>query len=71
MLKAADVHPAGYPTVVAVESMGKKIEAASNGRFKFQMLPGSVVCGADDGDLSALVVAVAAANHGPVKRRIV
>ena len=29
---AADVHPAGYPNVVAVESMGKKLEAATNGR---------------------------------------
>ncbi len=26
VLKAADVHPAGYPNVVAVESMGKKLE---------------------------------------------
>ena len=25
-MKAADVHPAGYPTVVAVENMGKKLE---------------------------------------------
>ena len=25
VLKAADVHPAGYPNVVAVESMGKKL----------------------------------------------
>ena len=29
VLKAADVHPAGYPTVVAVENMGKKLEAAT------------------------------------------
>lgn len=43
IMKAADVHPAGYPTVVAVESMGKKIEAASSGRIKFQMFPGSVL----------------------------
>ena len=45
VLKAADVHPAGYPTVVAVESMAKKMEAATNGRFKFQMFPGSVLGG--------------------------
>ena len=32
MLKASDVHPAGYPTVVAVENMGKKLEQATNGR---------------------------------------
>jgi tripartite ATP-independent transporter DctP family solute receptor len=45
VLKAADVHPAGYPTVVAVESMGKKLEAATQGRIKFQMFPGSVLGG--------------------------
>lgn len=45
VLKAADVHPPGYPTVVAVESMAKKMEAATNGRFKFQMFPGSVLGG--------------------------
>jgi tripartite ATP-independent transporter DctP family solute receptor len=44
-LKAADVHPAGYPTVVAVENMGKKAEAATQGRIKFQMFPGSVLGG--------------------------
>jgi tripartite ATP-independent transporter DctP family solute receptor len=44
-LKAADVHPAGYPTVVAVENMGKKLDAATSGRIKFQMFPGSVLGG--------------------------
>ncbi len=44
-MKAADVHPAGYPTVVAVENMGKKLEAATQGRIKFQMFPGSVLGG--------------------------
>jgi TRAP-type C4-dicarboxylate transport system substrate-binding protein len=43
VLKAADVHPAGYPTVVAVENMGKKLEAATNGRIKMQMFPGAVL----------------------------
>ena len=37
VLKASDVHPAGYPTVVAVENMGKKLEAATNGRLSVQM----------------------------------
>lgn len=50
VIKAADVHPQGYPTVVAVESMGKKIEAATNGRIKFQMFPGSVL-----GDEKAMI----------------
>ena len=44
-MKAADVHPAGYPTVVAVENMGKKLEAATKGKIKFQMFPGSVLGG--------------------------
>jgi tripartite ATP-independent transporter DctP family solute receptor len=44
-MKAADVHPVGYPTVVAVENMGKKLEAATQGRIKFQMFPGSVLGG--------------------------
>jgi tripartite ATP-independent transporter DctP family solute receptor len=43
VMKAADVHPAGYPTVVAVENMGKKLDAATQGRIKFQMFPGSVL----------------------------
>src|ERR1700726_1293054 len=36
-LKASDVHPAGYPTVAAVESLGKKLEAATQGRVSMQM----------------------------------
>jgi tripartite ATP-independent transporter DctP family solute receptor len=39
VLKASDVHPAGYPTVAALESMGKKLEAATNGRISVQMYP--------------------------------
>jgi tripartite ATP-independent transporter DctP family solute receptor len=35
--KAADVHPAGYPTVVAVEHLGKKMEKATQGRIGVQM----------------------------------
>lgn len=45
VMKAADVHPAGYPTVVAVENMGKRLEAATSGRIKLQMFPGSVLGG--------------------------
>jgi tripartite ATP-independent transporter DctP family solute receptor len=33
------VHPEGYPTVAALESMGKKLEAATNGRISVQMFP--------------------------------
>jgi tripartite ATP-independent transporter DctP family solute receptor len=45
VLKAADVHPAGYPNVVAIENMGKKLEAATNGRIKMQMFAGGVLGG--------------------------
>ncbi|MDP3823381.1 MAG: TRAP transporter substrate-binding protein [Burkholderiales bacterium] len=45
VMKAADVHPVGYPNVVAIENMGKKLEAATSGRIKFQMFPGSVLGG--------------------------
>jgi len=37
--KAADVHPEGYPNVVAMEHMGKKLEAATNGRLSIKMFP--------------------------------
>jgi len=43
VLKSHDTHPAGYPTVAAVESMGKKLEAATQGRIKVQMFPGAVL----------------------------
>src|SRR5262249_55421932 len=39
LLKASDVHPAGYPTVVAVENLGKKLEKASHCRLTVQMFP--------------------------------
>jgi len=39
VLKASDVHPDGYPTVAALQSMGKKLEAATNGRISVQMYP--------------------------------
>ena len=39
VLKATDVHPLGYPTVEAVVRMGKKLEAATNGRLSIQMFP--------------------------------
>ena len=39
VLRATDVHPLGYPTVEAVVRMGKKLEAATNGRLSIQMFP--------------------------------
>src|SRR5512138_2124478 len=37
VIKAADVHPLGYPTIEAVISMGKKLEKETNGRLTLQM----------------------------------
>jgi tripartite ATP-independent transporter DctP family solute receptor len=37
VFKASDVHPVGYPTVVAVENLGKKLEQATGGRLSVQM----------------------------------
>jgi len=39
VFKASDVQPAGYPTVVATENLGKKLEAATGGRLSVQMYP--------------------------------
>ncbi len=43
ILKAADVHPPGYPNVVAIENLGKKFEAATGGRYQLKMFPGGVL----------------------------
>jgi len=43
VFKSSDTHPAGYPTVVAVENMGKKLETATNGRISIKMFPGAVL----------------------------
>ncbi len=37
--KASDVHPLGYPTVEAIQRMGKKLEAETKGRISIQMYP--------------------------------
>src|ERR1700754_4279962 len=39
IFKASDVQPAGYPTVVATENLGKKLAAATSGRLSVQMFP--------------------------------
>lgn len=39
VFKASDVHPAGYPTVTATENLGKKLDAATQGRLSLQMYP--------------------------------
>ena len=42
-IRAADNHPKGYPNVVAVENMGKKLEAATDGRINLTMFAGGVL----------------------------
>lgn len=42
-LKIAEIHPAGYPTVVAMENLGKKLETATNGEIKSRMFAGGVL----------------------------
>jgi len=45
VLKASDVHPSGYPTVVATESFGKKLSDTTNGRISVQMFPSMTLGG--------------------------
>ena len=49
-LKAADVHPEGYPNVVAMQNLGKKLEEATNGNITLMMFPGAVL-----GDEKAMI----------------
>src|SRR6202140_55695 len=39
VFKASDVQPPGSPTVAGTENLGKKPEAATNGRLSIQMFP--------------------------------
>jgi tripartite ATP-independent transporter DctP family solute receptor len=43
VFRAGDVHGEGYPTVVAMQNMGKKLEAATNGRLSIRMFPGATL----------------------------
>lgn len=62
VLKASDVHPPGYPTVVAVENMGKKLAAATNGRLTIQMYPSMQLGGEKEAIEQAQVGAIALAR---------
>ena len=62
VLKASDVHPAGYPTVAVVESMGKKLEQASNGRLSVAMYPSMQLGGEKEAIEQAQVGAIAFAR---------
>ena len=62
VLKASDVHPAGYPTVVAVESIGKKLDMATKGRVTVQMYPSMQLGGEKEAIEQAQVGAIAFAR---------
>ena len=62
VLKASDVHPAGYPTVVAVENLGKKLEAATNGRVSVAMYPSMQLGGEKEAIEQAQIGAIAFAR---------
>ena len=62
VLKASDVHPEGYPTVAAVESMGKKLDKATNGRLSVQMFPSMQLGGEKEAIEQAQVGAIALAR---------
>ena len=42
-LKFADIHPKGYPTVEAEETMGNTLTKETNGELTFQYFPGGVL----------------------------
>ncbi|ELQ6017390.1 TRAP transporter substrate-binding protein [Cronobacter sakazakii] len=42
-IKAADVHPQGYPNVVAVQNMGEKLKQQTNGELEIKTFPGGVL----------------------------
>jgi tripartite ATP-independent transporter DctP family solute receptor len=62
VLKASDVHPGGYPTVVAVENLGKKLEKATSGRLSVQMYPSMQLGGEKEAIEQAQVGAIAFAR---------
>jgi tripartite ATP-independent transporter DctP family solute receptor len=62
VLKASDVHPQDYPTVVAVENMGKKLSAATNGKISVAMYPSMQLGGEKEAIEQAQVGAIALAR---------
>src|SRR6478672_9623267 len=71
VIKAADVHPPGYPNVVAIENLGKKLEKETNGRLTVQMYPSMQLGGEkemiEQAQVGALQIArVSVGTLGPV-----
>ena len=42
-IKAADVHPEGYPNVIAVQNMGEKLKQQTDGKMEIKVFPGGVL----------------------------
>ena len=71
VIRASDVHPLGYPTVEAVQRMGKKLEKATDGRLTIQMFPSMQLGGEkemiEQAQLGALQIArISVGAVGPV-----
>lgn len=71
VLKASDVHPEGYPTVAAVESLGDKLNKATEGRLSVQMYASMQLGGEkeaiEQAQVGALAIArVSVGTLGPV-----
>jgi tripartite ATP-independent transporter DctP family solute receptor len=62
VLKASDVHPPGYPTVAAVEDMGKSLSKATDGRLSIAMYPSMQLGGEKEAIEQAQVGALALAR---------
>ena len=62
VLKASDVHPTGYPTVTAVENIGKKLEKSTNGRLSVAMYPSMQLGGEKEAIEQSQVGAIAFAR---------
>jgi tripartite ATP-independent transporter DctP family solute receptor len=62
VLKASDVHPEGYPTVAAVEEMGKELSKDTNGRLSIQMYASMQLGGEKEAIEQAQIGAIALAR---------
>jgi tripartite ATP-independent transporter DctP family solute receptor len=62
VFKASDVHPEGYPTVTAVEEMGKELDKATNGRLSIQMYASMQLGGEKEAIEQAQIGAIALAR---------
>ena len=62
VFKASDVHPAGYPTVAAVEEMGAALDKATGGRLSVQMYASMQLGGEKEAIEQAQVGAIALAR---------